>query len=459
MSLKIAEAQLHCIADLAERAFGLAYPPSHFADLQRGIFAAAKELGFDDPAELADALVATYPAKEHLQALADHLTVGETYFFRDKRSFDILADQTLPALVLSRRQSKKHLRIWCAACCTGEEAYTIAIILTQVIPDWRDWNITLLATDINSNFLRKAARGTFGQWSFRNSPPWLKQYFMPAGQGRFEIVPHVKQLVRFAQLNLAQEVYPSPDNDTGAMDLIVCRNVLMYFSERQATKVLERFHRAQAEGGWLIVGPNELPKMGGLHFTPSNFQGTIFYQKQNGGPQAQLPPQSPPEIEIQIDEIAKDAAPAPVCEMIEPAPLETPLASAELGRSAHELADQGRLSEALDCCDRWIAADRLDSAAHYLRAMILQERGELNDAAGALRTAIYLDPNYVLAHFALANLERRRRNTEAAAVHLRNARKLLRGYRPDELIPEFEGVTAGRFVEVVESLIETETAA
>jgi chemotaxis protein methyltransferase CheR len=351
------------------------------------------------------------------------------------------------------------LRIWCAACCTGEEAYTIAIILTQVIPDWRDWNITLLATDINSNFLRKAARGTFGQWSFRNSPPWLKQYFLPAGHGRFEIVPHIKQLVRFAQLNLAQEVYPSSDNDTGAMDLIVCRNVLMYFSERQATRVLERFHQAQVEGGWLIVGPNEPPRLGGLHYTAANFQGTIFYQKQNAAPQAQLPAQSLPTIEIQIDKVATDAAPLPVSEMIEPAALEAPLASAELGRSAHELADQGRLSEALDCCDRWIAADRLDSAAHYLRAMILQERGELNDAVGALRTAIYLDPNYVLAHFALANLERRRRNIEAAAVHLRNARKLLRGYRPDELIPEFEGVTAGRFVEVVESLIETETAA
>jgi chemotaxis protein methyltransferase CheR len=459
MPLKIAEAQLLCIAELAERAFGLAYPPSHFADLQRGILAAAKELGFTDPAEFAEALATGSPGKEHLQVLANHLTVGETYFFRDQRGSDALASQILPALVAKRRQAQKRLRIWCAACCTGEEAYTIAIILTQVIPDWKDWDITLLATDINSHYLRKASAGVFGQWSFRNSPPWLKQFFLPAGEGRFEIVPYIKQLVRFAPLNLAQEIYPSCDNDTGAMDLIVCRNVLMYFSERQATKVLERFHRAQAEDGWLIVGPNEPPRLGGLHYCASNFQGTIFYQKQNASPQAQLPPQPSPKFEMEIEEVANDTAPLPVFKMIEPAPLEAPLASAELRRSAHELADQGRLCEALECCDRWIAADRIDSPAHYLRAMILQELGALNDAARALRTALYLDPDYVLAHFALANLERRRRNTEAAALHLHNARALLRGYRPEELVPEFEGVTAGRFVEVVDSLLKTETAA
>jgi chemotaxis protein methyltransferase CheR len=469
MQAKLADLDLQRIRALVAQTMGLAYPSSHFADLQRGIFATAKELGFEDAVEFAHGLAVGPSTKKELQILANHLTVGETYFFREKRSFEILARQILPSLVANRRQGERHLRIWSAACCTGEEAYSIAIVLSQVVPDWQEWNITLLATDINSRFLRKAVSGVFGQWSFRNAPPWLLQrYFRPAGEGRFEIVPEIKSLVRFAHLNLADDVYPSPQNDTNGIDVIFCRNVLMYFTERQARQVLQRFNRAQSEGGWLIIGPNELPKMSGIPYAATNFQGTILYQKNSHAPQhPPLPVEAIEIAPVEMDEAPPQAAGAAkelehqssTVDTPEPSQSDASPQSSALRDSAHSLANQGKLSEALECCDQWIAADRFDSSAHYLRAMISQERGELDDAVRALRTALYLDPNYLLAHFALGNIARRRHNSQEAARHLQNARKLLRRYRPDDLIPEFEGVTAGRFVEVVDSLIEMETVA
>jgi chemotaxis protein methyltransferase CheR len=126
---------------------------------------------------------------------------------------------------------------------------------------------------------------------------------------------------------------------------------------------------------------------------------------------------------------------------------------------AVSLADRGELSEALECCDRWIAADRLNSSGHYLRAVILQEQGATDQAANSLRTALYVDPNCVLAHLALGNIARSRGNREEAARHLHNARKVLRDRRPQEPMAEFEGVTAGRLAQIIDSLLEMERAA
>src|ERR1700683_42897 len=118
-----ADMDLERISSLIAQNLGLAYPRSRWADLQRGIIAAAKELGFDNPDEFARKLADGPLAKKDLQALSNHLTVGETYFFREPRSFEILAKHILPSLIAQRRQTERRLRIWSAACCTGEEAY------------------------------------------------------------------------------------------------------------------------------------------------------------------------------------------------------------------------------------------------------------------------------------------------------------------------------------------------
>src|SRR6266436_6835574 len=290
---------------VAER-MGLHFPSERRDDLRRGLTGAAGEFGFADVAACAEWLLSASLTKAQMQMLASHLTVGETYFFREKKTFDVLAQSVLPELVRSRRNREQRLRIWSAACCTGEEPYSLAILLHQRLPDLRDWHVTITATDINARFLHKAAAGTYGEWSFRNAPAGLKErYFNRTADGRFAIVPEIKKLVTFAHLNLVDDFYPSLTTDTNAMDVIFCRNVLMYFAPFQISKVIGELHHALVEGGWLAVSPSEASYALFPQFVTVNFSGAILYQKSNGPPRTEQRWTPAP-----LSEVAEFVAPA-----------------------------------------------------------------------------------------------------------------------------------------------------
>src|SRR5690606_353563 len=125
-----------------------------------------------------------------IEILARHLTIGETYFFRDQRHLEVLEEYVFPKLLRSCLADQRPLRIWSAGCCTGEEPYSIAMLLDRIIPQGGQWNATILASDINRSFLQKAAEGVYGEWSFRDTPAWArKQYFKRRKDGRFELLP------------------------------------------------------------------------------------------------------------------------------------------------------------------------------------------------------------------------------------------------------------------------------
>lgn len=146
----------------------------------------------------------------------------------------------MPPLIQERRNSgDKRLRIWSAACCTGEESYSISITLSRMLRNWADWRIAVLATDLNPLFLQQAAKGVFREWAFRATPPGMKEWYVQrTAEGHFELVPQIREMVKFEYLNLAENIYPSLINDTNAMDITFCRNVLIYFEEDSACKVL-----------------------------------------------------------------------------------------------------------------------------------------------------------------------------------------------------------------------------
>jgi chemotaxis protein methyltransferase CheR len=506
MSLsEVREAQWSQLTEFIAERMGLHFPRERWGDLQRGLAGATREFGFEDAAACVGWLLSAPPTKAQLQVLASHLTIGESYFFRDKQTLEALAENILPELIRARRGREQRLRIWSAACCTGEEPYSLAILLHQSLPDLRDWHVTITATDINASFLHKAAAGTYGEWSFRNAPAGLKErYFNRTADGRFAIVPEIKKLVTFAHLNLVDDVYPWLRTDTHAMDVIFCRNVLMYFAPFQISKVIGELHHALVEGGWLAVGPSEASHALFPQFVTVNFPGAILYQKSNGPPRTEQRWAPAP-----LSEVAQFVAPAietplpwtpPVAAAVptesgpaappgKPALVETPLtpsAVAELlyqqGRYAEAadtliasfarhapgprafsllaraLANQGKLADALAWCDRWIAADKLDPAGHYLRAVVLLESGDHEQTRAGLQRALYLHPDFVLAHFALGNLARSRGKTGEAEKHFANALHSLRRYQPNELLPESDGLTAGRLTETLTSITHSGNA-
>jgi len=467
------------IADQA----GLYFPPERWSDLERGIQSAAPLLGCRDAASCAQLLLSEPLKKEQIEILATALTVGETYFFREKRSFEILSEQILPELIRARQGSDRRLRIWSAGCCTGEEPYSIAILLDRILPDLRQWHVTILATDVNPNFLKKASIGVFSEWSFRNPPTWLKDnYFRQVDKNHFEILPRIKERVTFAYLNLAEDIYPSLTNNTNAMDLIFCRNVLMYFAAETVKKAAHNFHRSLVDKGWLLISPTELSSELFPQFSSVHFEGAILYQKgEKVSPVPVIPLPQPV-----LDFIPPLPEPIPVLEakMERPQPtlyeraltlleggdatqaiekLEEDFARTSSAESAALLArtyaNLGELAEARSWVEKAIGANKLHAGWHYLRAIILQEQGADEEGSAALKRALYLDSDFVLAHFALGNLALRQGHSKEAHKHFLNVLELLADYQPDEMLPQSDGLVGGRLKEMVISAMSMERAA
>jgi chemotaxis protein methyltransferase CheR len=446
----LATPRWHRVSELIAASTGLHFPPERRADLRRALDEAAPELGFDDCDACVDWLLDAPLSSEALRKLARHLVVGETYFFRERPSFNALATHVLP-LLIRRRSAARRLRLWSAACSTGEEAYSLAILLQRLLPEWRDWNISILATDINPESLRKAEAGMYGEWSFRESAPGFRErFFSPAGDHRYRLRSELRDMVTFVELNLAKDAIPSPATGTDAMDLILCRNVLIHFTPEHARRLIGSLHQALVDDGWLIVTPAECSQTLFTGFVPVNFPGSVLYRKG----EAQAPPPAPqPLSELEVAEVlapVSESPAGPVQSTQTPPPAARTVQS--LGAQARALANQGALTAALEASEQWIAADKLDAAAHYLHAMVLQELGQRSRARAALHRAVYLLPGFVLAHFALGNHARAEARHADARRHFANAERLLRSLPDDHGVPEAEGLTAGRLREIISAL-------
>jgi chemotaxis protein methyltransferase CheR len=459
---------------LAHDRSGLEIPAWRRADLERTVLDALAKTGSDTVAGLFDLLTDPDQGKAALDLWLASLTVGETHFFRNRAQFDALANHVLPELI-ERRRSERRLRVWSAGCATGEEAYSVAILIRRILPDWSDWKLSIVATDIDHAALERARGGRYRRASFRGAPPdTLRPYVVEAGSG-WEVVPEVRQQVAFRYLNLASDNYPSPQTNTKDVDLILCRNVLIYFSKEATRRVAGRFYDALADGGWLVVGHAEPSQDIFVRFATRNFPGTVLYQKQAGArsdgalrQEVTLPATAPQEAPS-FEQRASDSLPA----LFVPRAPEHPerhLRSVPTGPARHadgagDLAagmDQQALlekaievseTEGLRAAGRWLDAalelDPLLAPAHYLRGLILAEGDDLEGACDAFRRAVYADPALVVGHFALAGVAERLGEPDRARRALRNVERLLHDVPDDLPLDNGGGLTAGRLREVV----------
>ncbi|HEY4356301.1 MAG TPA: CheR family methyltransferase [Acidobacteriaceae bacterium] len=473
---------------------GLHFPKERWLDLNRGVTAVARALQFPNTESYVRSLLSSAASKAQIEGIVRHLTVGETYFFRHQASLTALRTHALPALIQSRRQTGRSLRIWSAGCCTGEEPYSLAILLQQTLLDWREWDIRILATDINTHFLQRARHGSYRDWSFRETDSsFQRTYFTNPQKDCFEILPEIKAMVTFAYLNLAEESYLSPFGEVRGMDLILCRNVLIYFSPEQARKTVQRLHGSLAPDGWLTVSPSEASQTLMSDFFPVLSPGAILYAKEGGRKVNASPPALWQPSEWRLSETVPeptppDKLPTPnfVAEhpvpALQAAPVRQPISAEEQAHALYELGDyagaseillaalsesprdapamallarmranQGKLTEALGWCEKAITADKLNPSGHYLLAAILQEEGHFAAAATSLERALYLDPNFVLAHFSLGNLRQRQGKHHESVRHFRNALRALRACPANVALPESDGITPERLAEIIES--------
>ncbi|HZQ78979.1 MAG TPA: protein-glutamate O-methyltransferase CheR [Acidimicrobiia bacterium] len=284
-------------ADLAADLIGAEIGRGRSADLDRAVAAAAGAAGDGaagdgagrspvDPSQLAARLRRAPAGDPARRAFVEALTISETQLFRIQPQFDALADRVLPGLLAARAAPGARLRLWSAGCSTGEEAWSLAIVLERLLPAGRD--ATVVATDVDETALERAERGVYGPHSFRGVPEWVRaRWFTPAGPDRWEVDQRLRRRVHFALLNLVAGGYPSPANGTAAVDVLLCRNVLMYLTAEARQRVAGRLARCLAPGGWLAVAPAEVAAADFPGLAVRHFPLAILHQRPDpAGPAA-----------------------------------------------------------------------------------------------------------------------------------------------------------------------------
>lgn len=214
--------------------------------------------------------------EEELIVLVDNLTTNETYFFRESPQLRAFSEEILPEL-RETLSDRKTIRIWSAGCSTGEEPYTIAMLLLESGAWWRDWQVEILGSDINQRVLHTARKGVYKKIAHRvTSPEMLAKYFVEEEKGDYRIIDKVKELVSFSSVNLLD---PSKTGLISNMDVIFCRNVIIYFDKEAKKKVIESFAGKLREGGYLLLGHSESLINISNAFVLRTLKNDMVYQK------------------------------------------------------------------------------------------------------------------------------------------------------------------------------------
>lgn len=485
---------------------GLNFLENQEKELVRKMEFAAEKFGFPNLSTFTQWLYEKELSNDQIGELACHLTIGETYFMREKKGFDFLEQIYLPGLINKRFGTDKRVRIWCAGCATGEEAYSLAITLSNSIPDLKQWKISIIASDINRNFLEKAKKAVYTKWSFRNNTPdFIHRYFTCPEPGKFQVKPEIRQMVTFIPFNLANDSYAELNANMPAFDIIFCRNVLIYFSIKGALKVTNQIFDVLATGGILVVSPVEVSGMISPKFDTINYAGFTIYHKGIANKEFKTPSitafekpkyngtETKKQITIQPQVFSQKPIQLPIQKTIDQK-ITPPIQASDKTKiilpnfeKAKELYDQGKfdeteeilnqcidetgqsdeksllllakvkanlgkLEEAELLCKKTIEMNKLNPNIYYLLATIMQEQGDDENAMSFLKSALYLNPDFVLAHFLYGTLCLKSGNTLAGNKSFKNALSGLAKFSSDDILPESDGITAGRFKEIIQSI-------
>ena len=494
--------------------FGLNFPEKRRMELEIGVRRAFSASTCSTLDEYFDFLQDPLRGTLDLERLVNALTIGETYFFRDAGQFDALAKHVLPQII-ERRKTVRTLRLWSAGCASGEEPYSLAMLLTDMLPDLSEWNITILASDINTQNLDRARRGVYGEWAFREARArqLRSRYFSVLGQNQYELAPEIRKMVTFTSLNLAGSDYPSYLNNTMYMDLVICRNVTIYFPEVVTHGVVDRFYSTLVDDGWLVVGHSEHSLNTYQRFHTVNFPDAILYQRRLQPPSISewpLPVDPGAGLKSVLDrqlnrpaafdnwradelqaaaEAAKNelskAEPVRKQESItQPRPaLDAAATMPDPLDQAQALIGIGKVEEAVEILLRWlmrnpnhgpactllgktyaglgnweeaerwchlaIVVDKLSLEAYYTLALIYEHQDLPDPAIEMMKRVIYIDRNDILGYYSLAGFYHNRGLIAQALKALENARRLVGARQPDENVPRADGISMLRLAQAI----------
>lgn len=405
------------------------------------------------------------------QVLIKALTIGETYFLRDQAHFELLRNHILPGLIDRRRASGSlYLNLWSVGCASGEEPYSLAITLRELLPDLERWTIRLVGSDLNAAALHVARRGVYRKWAFRHtSIDFQARYFDQVPNG-LQLKPEVRDMVTFRHMNLLAGP-PLP-----RLDIIMSRNVLLYFNAETVRRAETIFYDALSPEGWLFLGQAEALRHERDRWQIGLFPGVPVYQRpgpngqraENGdsggemgesalnervdaGQHGQRVGDDTPATNATLAQLYDDAASALRAGALDDAErlarqlLERRPASASASMLLGAVcADRNRKDEARAYIDQALSIDPLLADAHYLRALVLLEDDQPTEAAIALHAALYSERNHPLAAFMLGNLHAGRGEIRRAMRLWENALNVAADLPAESALCDISDITAGQ---------------
>lgn len=444
------------------------------------------------------------PPKAEWQALYSILTINESYFFRDKNQFQLLTNQLLPEMIQRKQASKlknevsqpdykPSLKIWSAGCSTGEELYSIAMVLEEMKFPWHQWNTLLVGTDISKTAIDAAQRGIYGQWSFRQIPPGIQEKYFHSHHELFQIHDSIRRRVKFVCGNLLKDPFPTSRGDLFDIDLIICRNVFIYLDSNAIGSIVKKFHSTLAPEGFLITGHTELCGQNTNQFQVLSFPESIVYKQRHwsfrsatdqsiavdlSSRQSSNRPSSLPK-RIKASSLRPETRPSrqslrrttpPIKEqqdlntalqevehLLQQEAYNKAILSAEkifsayphcdsaIKIAAHAHANIGSYDQAKTLCQQVLKRHPMSIDMYYLLAQIAEEQNELDIAKTHLRKIIYLDSSFVRAYLDLASIYEREKQFEKTKKMQTHALVLLEKLPPDAILDTHMGTTVAEW--------------
>jgi chemotaxis protein methyltransferase CheR len=507
---EISEGRYIQLCNLIKQTLGLYFPHKKKDDLFRGMLEFSSKINAKNLDECIDYILSTKDSQQMCEKLASHLTVGETYFYRHSNQIDSIKRLILTNLFLERKRDsgEKRLRFWSSSCCTGEEPYTIAMMLNEIPYNFKDWDIRITGSDLNPIYLAKAKESKYGTWSFRGGgKSIIKKYFKTTPGKKYLLDPEIKSKVTFIYHNLVTEKYPSMCNGTNGLDFIFCRNTFIYFDNSTIKKVVKKLYNCLNDEGWLIVAPAETPLVSEMNLFETIKFGDVFLFNKKAKNAVKTTTMKSLKKPLLMQKL-KMGTSKPLSFNLS---MQNSRAKLDLGKlnsetqSRHSVtqsknesthiksvnyndvipmlekkyknrqfvlplseetkneiiiliksyANVGKLKEA----DYWartaITIDKLVPDFYYIHATILQELGEEKEMANTLRKVVYLDDKHIPAHFLFGLLKKKQNKKREAERYLNKALGLLKSAEPATIIKGTDDLTAGRLTSMINSTLKS----
>ncbi len=375
----------------------------------------------------------TPEAQEEWDRLVVPLLNKESYFFRDKGQMTLLRDQILPELI-ERNRTTRTIRLWSAGCSTGEEAYSLAILVHEILAKSKSkvderWDVRIYGTDIDDKALNAARQGSFGAWSFRMVDPKIRERYFSRQADGWQIDEVIRRSVEFSKCNLVKDSYRFGTSDVTKVDLILCRNVFIYFVPFAVAGVLKKFAQSLRDGGYLMTGHIETRERVPTSLRVRTFPESEVYQRSMPeDPAVTYQPQtlhSVPRVNAKL-EVNLPSAKSDF--KIETRPT-LPVQDAQIAESnltrARALADIGHYESAIEACVLHLNLFPLAYEPIELLSIIALEQGRNEDGKILLKKAIYLSPSSPHLYIELGKLYQSEGDENRAGKMFKTALELL----------------------------------